>query len=146
MESIWMNRANSLKWEEIKIGMKFSFPVRLTEDKVDSFLNLSGDYNPLHADPEFALTTIFKKRVVPGMLLASFFSRLVGMYVPGRNSLYISQRINFRKPVFIDDEVEVSGEVVRISVQLKMVTIKTLVVNTLTNEIVVEGEGQALYL
>lgn len=141
-----MSNANNLKWEEIKIGMSFAFTVRVNERMVNSFLHLSGDFNPLHADASYASKTKFKQRVVPGMLLAGFLSRLVGMYIPGQNSLYLSQQLNFKHPAFIGDEVEVRGEVIHLSPHLHMVTIKTIIINIKTNQVLVNGEGQALYL
>jgi acyl dehydratase len=141
-----MNKAKRLSWEEILVGNKYTFKVRLTEKMVNTFLELTGDYNPLHADPVYAARTKFKERVVPGMLLASLFSRLVGMQIPGEYSLYMSQKLSFKHPAFIGDEVLISGEVIRTSQHLKIITIKTQILNTTTNELLVDGEGQALYI
>ena len=59
------------------------------------------------------------------MLLASLFSRLTGMYLPGKRSLYFSQSLNFISPAFIDDNVTVEGEVVKISRSTGIITLKT---------------------
>ena len=59
------------------------------------------------------------------MFLAALFSRLVGMYLPGRRCLYLSQSLDFTQPVFVGDEVEVTGEVVR-----KQDDTNTLVIST----------------
>ena len=75
-------------FEEIKIGLKKEFSVKITEELVNDFAKISGDFNPLHMDEEYASTTSFEKRVVHGMLLASFFSRIDGMYLPGKHALY----------------------------------------------------------
>jgi acyl dehydratase len=92
---------------------------------VEEFAKLSGDYNPHHMDESYAKRTRFKKRICHGMLLASLFSRLTGMYLPGKHSLYFSQSLNFISPAFIDDNVTVEGEVVKISRSTGIITIKT---------------------
>ena len=79
------------KLEEIEIGQKKKFSIKVTESMVNEFAKISGDFNPLHMDEQYAKSTKFGRRVCHGMLLASFFSRLVGMYLPGKNSLYFSQ-------------------------------------------------------
>ena len=79
-----------LKFHEICIGQINTFQIQITEKMVDDFANFSGDYNPLHMDQNFAKSKNFKNRVCHGMLLSSFFSRLIGMYLPGKNSLYFS--------------------------------------------------------
>jgi 3-oxoacyl-[acyl-carrier protein] reductase len=61
------------------------------------------------------------------MLLASLFSRLTGMYLPGKGSLFFSQSLNFISPAFIDDKVIVEGEIVKISRSTGIVTIKTII-------------------
>ena len=99
-------------FEDIKVGQRFKFTIKITEKLLNDFAILSGDQNPLHMDENYANSTPFKKRVCHGMLLASFFSRLIGMHMPGKNALYFSQSLNFKSPCFIGDEVIVEGEVV----------------------------------
>ena len=65
-----------LDFAEIKIGMEKKFTVEITESMLENFANLSGDYNPLHMDKDYAKTTSFKKRVCHGMLLSSFFFKI----------------------------------------------------------------------
>lgn len=100
-----------LNWSDIKIGDSTSFKQVWTEQDVDTFAKVSGDTNPLHMDIDYAANTIFKKRVVHGMLVASSFSKLVGTQLPGKKCLYIKQTINFRKPVFIGDTLEIFGKI-----------------------------------
>ena len=101
----------------------------ITESHLDSFAKLSGDYNPLHMDAGYAKTTRFKKRICHGMLLASFFSKLVGMYLPGKNALYFSQTLNFESPCFVGDEITVEGKVIDKSESTKTITLNTSIHN-----------------
>ena len=116
-------------FEDIKVGQKFKFSVKITEKLLDDFAVISGDQNPLHMDENYANTTPFKKRVCHGMLLASFFSRLIGMHLPGKNALYFSQSLNFKSPCFIGDEVTIEGEIVYKSMATKILALNTAIYN-----------------
>ena len=82
----------------------------------------------------------FKTVVCHGMLLASFFSRIVGMYLPGKNSLYFSQSLNFIKPAFVNDTVTVSGKIIAKSNSTKIITLKMSICNIETE--LVSGEAK----
>ena len=124
-----INTLNELSYDDISIGQRESFMIIITASMVEKFSNLSGDLNPLHMDNEFAESSSFKKRIVHGMLLASFFSQLIGMKLPGKNSLYFSQTLNFRSPCYIDDEIEVVGEVTEKSDSTQIITVSTSIFN-----------------
>lgn len=121
--------ANEYTFEQIKIGDATKFTEKINEARLDNFANLSGDYNPLHMDNNYAANTRFKKRVCHGMLLASFFSKLVGIHMPGKNALYFSQTLNFQAPCYVGDEITVQGEVIDKSDSTRMITLKTLIHN-----------------
>ena len=113
------------KFDEIMVGVKTKFTVQINESTINEFARISGDHNPLHMDEQYAAKTQFGKRVCHGMLLASFFSRLVGMYMPGKNTLYFSQTLNFQTPCFVGDKVTIEGEVIDKSQSTRIITIKT---------------------
>jgi len=124
-----INTINELKYDDVFIGQQESFTINITESMVEKFSNLSGDLNPLHMDNKFAESSSFNKRIVHGMLLASFFSQLIGMKLPGKNALYFSQTLNFRSPCYIDDEIEVVGEVIEKSDSTQIITVSTNIFN-----------------
>ena len=124
-----INTPNELSYDDISIGQQESFMIKITASMVEKFSNLSGDLNPLHMDNEFAESSSFKKRIVHGMLLASFFSQLIGMKLPGKNALYFSQTLNFRSPCYIDDEIQVVGEVTEKSDSTQIITVSTSIFN-----------------
>jgi len=124
-----INPLNELSYDDISIGQQESFIIKITESMVEKFSNLSGDLNPLHMDNEFAESSSFNKRIVHGMLLASFFSQLIGMKLPGKNALYFSQTLNFRSPCYIDDQIEVVGEVIEKSDSTQIITVSTTIFN-----------------
>ncbi len=125
-----MNESPSeYKFDEISIGDKKKFTEKIDDDKLQDFAKLSGDFNPLHMDEEYARTTKFKKRVCHGMFLALFFSKLVGMHLPGKNALYFSQDLNFQSPCYLGDQITVEGEVLDKSDSTRIITIKTSIYN-----------------
>jgi len=129
-------KINEYSFDEINIGMKKQFNEIVTESMINDFAKLSGDYNPLHVNEEYARKTNFKKRVCHGMLLSSFFSRLIGMYLPGKHALLFSQSLNFVNPCFIDDKIIVEGEIIDKSEGTKMITINTNIINHQKKKIV----------
>lgn len=131
-----------LKLKDIKIGQKKSFEVVVTESMVDDFAKLSGDNNPLHMDENYAKSNNFKGRVCHGMLLASFFSRLAGMYIPGKNALYFSQSLKFQYPCFVNDRIEIHGEVIDKSLATKIITLKTTIIKDKRQ--IVDGIGKVM--
>ena len=132
-----------LHFEDIEINDEIKFHVKITEKMLDDFAELSGDYNPIHTNYEYAKKTNYGDRLCHGMLLASFFSRLVGMYIPGKNALYFSQSLNFRKPCFINDEVTVFGTVIEKKSSTKMIKLKTVIKN-LKDQIILDGEAKVI--
>jgi len=117
-------------FDEIEIGMQKSFKVDISKNMLDVFGRDTGDYNPLHMNEKYASSTSFKKRVCSGMFLSSFFSRLVGMYLPGKHALHISQSLNFVNPCFIGETITVEGKVIDKSPATKIIKLET----TITNE------------
>ena len=83
--------------------------------------------------------------VCHGMLIASFFSRLIGMYLPGKNALYFSQSLNFTSPCFIDDKITIEGEVIDKSIATRIISIKTTVINQ-NNVLLLDGIPKVIIL
>ena len=130
-------------FDEIKIGQSKEFQITITESMVNDFAKISGDFSPIHMDEIYAKSTSFKKRVVHGMLLASFLSRVDGMYLPGKHALYFSQNIEFRNPCFIDDELTIESKVIDKSISTKILKIESKIFNQ-KNEILLYGEGRVI--
>lgn len=133
-----------LDYEDIKVGGVYEFERVITHEDVIKFADLTGDCNPLHVDSVFGEKSQFGKNIAHGMLAASLFSKLVGMYCPGQNALYMSQTLQFCKPVFYGDGVVVRGTVVEKSDSIRMVTLKTEIVRD--GEIMINGEAKAKVL
>ena len=129
----------------LRVGQTESLSRTITAEDVAAFARLSGDYNALHLDEEFAARTEFAQRVVHGFLHASLLSTLIGMKLPGRGALYVSQSIEFTRPVFIGDTVEVRATIEKIDVETRLVALRTDIVNQ-RDECVLRGSAQAKVL
>jgi phosphate acetyltransferase/phosphate butyryltransferase len=106
-----MEPARDLAFEDIQVGSAASFERTVTTSDIESFAALSGDFNPLHTDPAYASQTNFQKPIAQGMFLGALCSALVGMHLPGKRCLYLSQSLAFRNPVFADDTLLVEGKI-----------------------------------
>lgn len=115
--------------DQLCVGQSDVVSRTITADDVLSFARLSGDYNALHVDDEFAARTEFGSRVVHGFLHASLLSTLIGMRMPGPGALYLSQTIEFSAPVFIGDTVAARGRIERVDRETRIVEIDTEITN-----------------
>src|SRR6056297_2167132 len=100
-----------MDYSEIKVGDHYEKDFLVTDQKVRIFAEISGDDNPLHVNDEFAAKTRFGKRIAHGILITSFISKVIGRDFPGDGTIYVSQQVKFKRPVFIDDTVTVKIEV-----------------------------------
>ena len=130
---------------DIKIGDKFSTAKQITDSVVRAFAELSGDYNPIHLDEEFAKTTRFGRRIAHGMISGALVSAVLGYEFKTRKIVYLSQTLKFVAPVFIDDTITATATVLKIRADKPIVHLETICVKQ-TGETVVTGEAVVLIL
>jgi 3-hydroxybutyryl-CoA dehydratase len=99
------------RWEDIHEGLKHSFEATFTEKMIQDYAALSGDYNPLHVDAEYAQSCGFPAAVVFGLMTSSLYSHLVGMYLPGKYALLQGIDIDFNSPCHANETLSVEGSV-----------------------------------
>lgn len=114
---------------QLKAGIAHSFQASITAEMMRMFATLSGDLNSLHVDQAFAQSRGFPDRVSYGMLTASFYSTLVGMYLPGKYALLQQVDATFLAPVFAGDTLTISGEVVDVHESVGQIEIRATIVN-----------------
>ena len=129
----------------LNIGDKFSTTKQITDSVVRAFADLSGDYNPIHLDEEFAKRTMFGKRIAHGMISGALISAVLGYEFKERKVVYLSQTMKFIAPVFIDDTVTATATVTNIREDKPIVTIECVCTNQ-NGETVVTGEGKIMLL
>jgi acyl dehydratase len=126
--------------DKLKIGDKATLSKAFSESEVEYFAKISLDDNPIHLNQEYAESTVFGQRIVHGILVASLLSGLMGGKFPGHGTVYLGQSLNFKAPVYIDEEIEASVEVVKIREDKPIITLKTLCVKS-DGTIAIEGEA-----
>lgn len=124
---------NEYTIDQIEVGMEASFTKKITLAMENAFREISGDENPLHQDDAFAREIggdRFQSHAAFGMLTASLYSTMAGMYLPGKYSLIHSfDELSFTNPVFVGDELTVSGKVVDKIDELKLIVLKVVIRN-----------------
>lgn len=93
--------------KKFAVGDSGSFSKTISETDVYQFAEISGDFNPVHVDRSYAEKSVFAGQIVHGALLNSLISTVLGMYMPGPGTIYLSQESRFVKPVYIGDTVTV---------------------------------------
>jgi 3-hydroxybutyryl-CoA dehydratase len=137
-----MNRIGTIYLEDMEIGLSRSIAKVMGDVEIESFAKTSEDRNPIHLNDEAGKASIFKSRVVHGMLSASLFSALLGEYLPGHGAIYLSQTLQFTKPVYPGDKVVASVTVININNNKKQVTLKCEA--KVGAKLVIKGEAVAL--
>ncbi|HBI03764.1 MAG TPA: 3-hydroxybutyryl-CoA dehydratase [Paenibacillaceae bacterium] len=130
-------------YDEIQIGDRAEVSKEITSDDILDFARLTGDVNPVHIDDEYARKTFFKERIAHGMLTASLISTVLGTQLPGKNTIYLSQNLKFKRPVKIGDVITACAEVIEKNDDKKILKLKTNLLNQDGKEVV---EGEALVM
>ena len=134
-------KISNVTFDEIAVGDTATYTRLITNQEVEAFAAISGDHNPLHLDPEYAATTAFGECIAHGMLTGALISAAIAMQLPGPGSVYLSQNIQFRAPVFLGDTLTVTLEVIDKHGKRPWVTLGCTVQNQ-EGTAVAKGEAQ----
>jgi acyl dehydratase len=124
------------------VGQQASLKKSFSAGEVQQFAQLSLDKNPIHLDEKRAAESVFGRRVVHGMLVASLFSALLGQHLPGEGTIFLGANIQFKGPVFLDDEVTAFVQITKIREDKPIITLRTWCENA-KGETVLDGEAVA---
>ena len=130
-------------FDSIEIGQRAEFSKQLTSEIVDMFAAVSGDLNPVHLDADYASQTDFGERIGHGVWVASVISASLAMALPGPGSIYRSQQIRFKAPVFIGDTVTVKLEVTNKKARSRLVELECRVLNQ-DDKLVAQGVAEVI--
>ncbi len=114
---------NEYRWADLTIGMQETLTIVVDRASVEAFAALTGDHNPLHVDSDAAREAGFRDQLVHGLLTTSYYSTLVGVYLPGRYALLQGIDVKFAHPVYPGDTLTVSGTVVFLSEAVRLAEI-----------------------
>jgi len=131
---------------DFSIGQTAESTRTISEADVMAFASVSGDFNPVHVDAEAAAQSPFGERIVHGMLTASLLSALVASKLPGPGAIYLSQTLEFLRPVKLGDAVTAQVTITSIDAPKRRLTLATSVrnargKNVITGEAVVQLPG-----
>ena len=130
------------EYGDIKMGERASASRTITASDIDAFAALTGDYNPIHVDEEFARQSRWEGRIAHGMLVAGLVTQTLSE-LGGEGAVHVSQDLSFRAPVRIGETVTATSEVTG-KIEEKR---RLLVTSTWTNQdgvTVIEGRGELL--
>ena len=118
-----------MQFSELKIGMKDSISKTITETDIILFAGITTDVNPAHINEEYAKTTMFKHRIAHGMLGAGLISAVLGTRLPGEGSIYLGQELKFLAPVYAEDTITATVEIIELIPEKNRVILKTICTN-----------------
>jgi 3-hydroxybutyryl-CoA dehydratase len=110
--------------DELAVGDSAVFRKTVSESDVYLFAGITGDLNPVHVDAEFAKTSPFGARVAHGPLTLSLCAGLLGTELPGVGTIAVSNHIDYERPVYIGDTIEVRIEVAELDTERNNATFR----------------------
>jgi 3-hydroxybutyryl-CoA dehydratase len=132
-----------MRFEELSIGQTAVISETITDSHISRFAELSGDRNPLHLNDTWAAKTRFGGRIAHGAFTGALVSRVLGMELPGTNSVYLSQSLKFLAPVRPGDTVNARAEVIDLDARRRRVKLRTTCTNQ-RGEMIADGEAVML--
>jgi len=129
--------------EDVRVGDTAQIVRRADDGDIASFVDAVGDYNPVHADREYAATTMFRQPIAPGIWTAGLISGVIGTRLPGPGAIYLSQELKFLKPVFFSDVITARVEVLEVLRERNRIRLKTVCTNQRGEEVLT---GEALVM
>jgi 3-hydroxybutyryl-CoA dehydratase len=127
----------------LTIGMTASRTKTITDADIRAFAQASGDTNSIHLDDAYAAESRFGRRIAHGMLTASVISAILGNDLPGPGTIYLAQDLKFKAPVFIDDTITATVELIAYREDKRIATFRTTVTN---GDGVLALEGEAVVI
>src|SRR5215470_2802022 len=130
-------------FDEIEIGEIAKLERTLTEQDITLFAVMSGDINPAHVDPEYAMSSRFREVIGHGMWSGALISTVLGTDFPGPGTIYLGQNLRFRRPVKVGDTVSVRVTAKEKDATKGRVILETECINQ-DGEVVVSGTAEVI--
>ncbi len=122
-----------------ELGYTKTYEVTVTREMVQKFAEVSGDFNPIHVDEEYAKKTKFGRCIAHGILIGGFFSRaLVDTWGTG---IYLGQDLKFTNPVYVGDTILIQVTLTGMRTEKKISTVETIAKRKSNNDICVKGQA-----
>jgi phosphate acetyltransferase len=130
-------------FDEISVGDTAVLERTLTEHDIMLFAVMSGDINPAHVDPEYAMSSRFREVIGHGMWSGALISTVLGTDFPGPGTIYLSQSVRFRRPVKVGDTITTRVTAKEKDTSKGKVVLDTECVNQ-DGEVVVSGVAEVI--
>ena len=138
-----MNFIENRLFDEINVGDCAALERTLTEQDITLFAVMSGDINPAHVDPEYAMGSRFREVIGHGMWSGALISTVLGTEFPGPGTIYLGQNLRFRRPVKVGDTITVKVTAREKDAEKGKVILDTECVNQ-DGEVVVLGTAEVI--
>jgi 3-hydroxybutyryl-CoA dehydratase len=129
--------------DAIEVGDSAQITRRVTDGDIASFVDSVGDYNPVHADREYAAATVFKEPIAPGIWTAGLISAVIGTRLPGPGAIYLSQDLKFLKAVKVGDSISARVEVIEVNREKNRIRLRTVCTNQRAEDVLI-GEAMVM--
>jgi 3-hydroxybutyryl-CoA dehydratase len=133
----------NLRRSDIFVGQSASIDQVVEARDIDAFAALTGDVSPLHMHDSFARSRGFRGRVVHGMLLGGYISRLFGVHLPGLSCLLHSINLKWLKPVYVGDSLRFTATVTQYSAEAGVLVSEVTVEDRQSGLLLARGKVQA---
>ena len=139
LKSIGVKSNSFYTIKDIKLNSIKKFKIKISEKLHKDFIKFSGDNSPIHTDIKFFKKNSFKKPLGHSFLITSILSKIYGKYFPGGSELCLKQNCNFRKPFYINDNLEIQIIPIKKNIALKILEIRTVIYKR--KKIIFDGEA-----
>lgn len=130
-------------FDNLIIGATEEINIDVSQESIEHFARLSGDFSPIHIDESFAKESGFESQVVHGMLLGAFVSRLIGMKLPGKFGVLQKIDLGFRKPCYAPSKLTIRGTIETKSAAVKLITLSITILQS-TDVIIAKGKASVM--
>ena len=135
--------ARNVRYEDIHVGDKASLSKTISEYDVYAFAGVTGDFNPVHVNAEFAKNSLFKQRIAHGMISAGLISAVLGTELPGIDTIYMNQELSFLAPVLYGDTLTATVECIEKDDKKQRIIFHTTVTNQ-NDKLVTDGKARVM--
>ena len=122
-------------------GQSYEQDFSFKQEEVIAFSKISGDTNPIHLDEDYAAKTAFKKPIIHGFLGGSVFSKILGTQFPGEGTIYLSQQLEFKRPMYTGEMYKAILTIVELIPGKHQARIETKILRSDNNKLVLTGEA-----
>lgn len=128
----------------LKVGDSYEVEFSFSQEDVQKFAEVSGDFNPVHLDEEYTAGTIYRKPIIHGFLGGSIISRVMGMEFPGEGTIYLNQTMDFRRPMYPGTSYTAVFRVLEVDERRHRARIETNIISTEDKKPTLNGEAYVM--